>query len=108
MTNQIQADIVLLYANQYDMTDEQTGERTRGTSLSYYFNTGFEPIHNSDGSKGLRPAKSSSDWMLMTKINAAPALYKATFEMSIGSTMKPVLKIVDLDFVSNIEVISSL
>ena len=101
----IQSEIILLYANQYDMTDEQTGERTRGTSLSYYFNTGLEPIHNNDGSKGLRPAKSSSDWMLMSKIEKAPALYMATFEMSIGSNMKPVLKILDLEYMDDVKLV---
>ena len=67
MTNQIQSDIILLYANQYDMTDETTGERTRGTSLSYYFNTDLAPILNQDGSKGMRPAKCSCDITVFRK-----------------------------------------
>lgn len=106
MTTQMESNIILLFANQYDITDESTGERTRGTSINYYFSTGFEPIHNNDGSKGMRPAKSSSDWMLMTKINNAPALYKAKFEMSIGSNMKPVLKILDLDYIDDVKLVA--
>ncbi len=102
----IQAEIILLYANQYLITDENTGERTSGTSINYYFSTGFDPIDNNDGSKGQRPAKSNSDYQIMKKISAAPALYKATFEMTIGSNMKPVLKILDLDYIDNVKVVT--
>lgn len=103
----IQSEIILLYANQYDITDETTGERTSGTSINYYFSTGFEPLHNKDGSKGQRPAKSNSDFMIMSKISAAPALYNATFEMSIGSNMKPVLKILDLDYIDDVKLVAA-
>ena len=102
----LKANIVLLFANQYDVMDEQTGERSKGTSLSYYFSTGFDPIHNDDGSKGQRPAKSTSDYLLMGKVSSAPALYEATFEMSIGSNMKPVLKIVDLEYLDDVKLVA--
>lgn len=101
----IQSEIILLHASQYDVVDDQTGERSRGTSISYYFNTGLDPIANPDGSKGLRPAKCASDFGLMSKVLAAPALYLATFEMSIGSNMKPVLKICDLTYVDDIKMV---
>ena len=38
----------------------------------------------------------------MKKIVSAPALYEAEFEMSVGSDGKPVLKIVDLDYVCDV------
>lgn len=106
MGNLIQNDIVLLYANKYNMVDEQTGETSKGTSINYYFNQ-FKPTINQDGSKGLRPAKSTSDYELMNKVTAAPAMYRATFEMTIGSNMKPVLKIVDLEYLDEIQLITA-
>ena len=47
------------------------------------------------------------DYMLMAKIKTAPALYNAKFEMNIGSDGKPVLKIQDLEFISEISMIPS-
>ena len=96
--------IILLYAAGYDMTDEQTGVRTRGTTISYIMNSDLKVIDNADGSKGMRPAKSSSDWMLMTKINRAPAYYNATFSMTVDSKGKPVLKILDVEYLQDVEV----
>lgn len=103
----IQSEIILLHASQYNVVDEQTGERSSGTSISYYFNTGLDPVNNTDGSKGLRPAKCASDFGLMTKVLAAPALYLASFEMSIGSNMKPVLKICDLEYIDDVKVVAA-
>ncbi len=96
------AQIVLLYASQYEITDESTGEIKRGVTCNYYFRDYFSAKNNDNGSKGMRPAKGSIDFLLMKKIKAAPALYDAQFEMSIGSDGKPVLKVVDLDYVSDV------
>jgi len=40
----------------------------------------------------------------MGKIKRAPALYDAEFSMSIGSDGKPVLKIIDLDYISDVQI----
>lgn len=94
--------IILLYAGQYQITDETTGEIKQGVTCNFYFNTDLRAEDNKNGSKGTRPAKGSIDFQLMKKIKSAPALYNAKFEMSIGSDGKPVLKILDLDYVSDI------
>lgn len=96
--------VIILFANQYEMTDEKTGERKNGTSIMYIFNTDLECMDNSDGSKGMRSAKSSSDYMLMHKVRRAPAMYEAEFSMKIGSDGKPVLKIEDLEYVADVVV----
>ncbi len=98
----MEMQIILLYAGQYQITDESTGEIKQGVTCSYYFNTDLRAEDNKNGSKGTRPAKGSIDFGLMKKIKSAPALYNAKFEMSIGSDGKPVLKIVDLDYVSDV------
>ncbi len=101
----MKAQIILLYASQYRIADEKTGEISEGVTCNYYFNTELEAEDNTNGSKGTRPAKGKLDFYLMAKIPKAPALYDATFEMSIGSDMKPVLKIVDLDFVDVVKIV---
>ena len=98
----MEMQIILLYAGQYQIVDESSGEIKQGVTCNYYFNTDLRAEDNKNGSKGTRPAKGSIDFELMKKIKSAPALYNAKFEMNIGSDGKPVLKILDLDYVSDI------
>lgn len=97
--------IIILYAAQYHMVDEKTGEVNQGVTCNYYFNTDLSVEDNINGSKGTRPAKGVLDFLLMGKIKKAPALYDAEFTMTIGSDMKPVLKIADLEFVSEVSIV---
>lgn len=101
----VEMQIILLYAGQYDIPDERGGQNNRGTSISYYFNTNLVAEDNVNGTKGTRPAKSTCDFNLMSKVVKAPALYNASFDMAIGSDLKPVLKICDVDYVSDVEII---
>lgn len=98
----MEMQIILLYAGQYQIVDESSGEVKQGVTCNYYFNTDLRAEDNKNGSKGTRPAKGSIDFELMKKIKSAPALYNAKFEMNIGSDGKPVLRILDLDYVSDI------
>jgi len=97
--------IILLYAGQYSILDERTGEVNQGTTVNYYFNVDLVSEDNTNGTKGTRPAKSTCDFHIMGKIVKAPALYDAEFSMKIGSDMKPVLKIEDLTFIDEIKMI---
>lgn len=101
----MEAQIILLYAGRYEIVDERTGVVNRGVTCNYYFNTNLKAEDNANGTKGTRPAKGSIDYTLMDKIVAAPAIYNAKFEMSVGSDGKPVLKIVDLDYVSDAKIV---
>lgn len=103
----MEQQIILLYAGQYSMVDERSGEINKGTTVNYYFNTDLTAADNTDGTKGMRPAKSTCDHLLMHKILKAPALYDAQFDMKIGSDGKPVLKIVDLEFIDEIKMVPS-
>ena len=96
--------IVVLFANPYDMVDEKTGKRSNGISVSYLYGSSVSPILNADGSLGQRPAKASLATDLWNKIVSAPGLYEGSFEMSIGSNGKPTLKLVDVDWRSNVEI----
>lgn len=101
----MQSEIILLYAGQYQIVDEKTGSITQGVTCNYYFNTNLSAEDNVNGTKGTRPAKGNLDFLLMGKIVKAPALYMADFEMSIGSDMKPVLKIKDLEFLHEVQIV---
>lgn len=96
--------ILLLYANTWTMTDDKTGEFKTGVSVNFYFNLTLDPVKNADGSIGMRSAKASMAVDRMKKCIQAPALYDAEFEMSVGSDGKPVMKIVDLDYISSVTV----
>ena len=101
----MKSQIILLYAGQYQIADEKTGEVNQGVTCNYYFNTNLTAEDNTNGTKGTRPAKGNLDYYLMSKIVKAPALYDAEFQMSIGSDMKPVLKIIDLDFIDEVQIL---
>lgn len=101
----METDIIVLYAGQYDMVDKATGQRSSGTSISYYLNTDLEQLDNTDGTKGMRPAKGSSDFNLMSKIPKAPGLYHAKMTMKVGGDGKPVLSIVDLQYLTDVKIV---
>lgn len=96
--------ILLLYANQYSMKDED-GRLVEGVSCNYYLNTSLEAVGNADGSVGMRAAKGSIPFELFFKIKKAPAIYDAEFVMKVGSDGKPVLTIADLDFVEEVKIV---
>lgn len=49
--------IILLYAGQYQIVEEKTGEIKSGVTMNYYFNVDLVAEDNTNGSKGTRPAK---------------------------------------------------
>lgn len=102
----MKCQIILLYASKYSIVDEKTGVINDGVTCNYYFNTDLHAEDNQNGSKGTRPAKGSLPISLFNKIVSAPGLYDAEFEMNVGSDGKPVLKIVDLDYVCDVSIIS--
>lgn len=97
--------IILLFANQYSIKDEDTGELKEGITSNYYFNTDLSAVSNNNGAVGTRPAKGTIPIECFGKVKTAPALYDATFDMNIGSDGKPVLTIIDLDFVEEIRMV---
>ena len=60
--------IILLYAGQYQILEEKTGEIKSGVTMNYYFNVDLVAEDNTNGTKGTRPAKSSADYDLMNKV----------------------------------------
>lgn len=96
--------ILLMYANPYDMKNEQ-GETVKGCVLNYYFaGENCEFLKTKQGlydAIGYQRAKNSIDFDHRQHIPAAPAYYDATLEMTVGSDGKAVSKVVDLKYVAD-------
>lgn len=103
------AKILILFANNYDMLDERGSART-GCSIRYLFwgENGEKLMEESqwDVSKpvGVQCSKASIDATLRVKIPIAPALYEGDFLLATGGDGKPVLKLQDVAYVSNIRI----
>ena len=97
--------MILLYAGQFRIVDERTGEINEGVTCNYYFNTNLTAEDHENGTKVTRPAKGVMDYETMSKIKKAPALYNAEFELKIGADMKPVLRVKDLEFVDEVQIV---
>lgn len=93
--------IILLFANAYQMAAED-GRVIEGVTCNYYFNTSLEAVNNANGSVGTRPAKGNMPYETFLKVKKAPAIYDADFEMSVDKDGKPVLKIIDVDYVDEV------
>ena len=102
------AKIVILFANQYDMKDED-GNKLAGCSVHYMFwgengevlasEAEFDPTKP----VGIQRAKCSVDSVLRNKIVVAPGLYEGTFEMTVGSDGKPVNRLLYVAFLPPLE-----
>lgn len=103
------AKIVIFFANTYDMLNERQ-EQMKGCTVHYMFwgEDGERLVEQSewDISKpvGIQRAKCSIDYDLRVKIPIAPALYEGDFMMAVGGDGKPVLKLLDVAYVSNISI----
>lgn len=97
--------IILLFANPWQLPDEETGELREGVSCYYYINWELSSERNKDGSFGSQPAKSSAPYDVLDKIRSAPAVYEATFVLKTDrKTGKGVLNIEDLDYCYDVDI----
>ncbi len=97
--------VLVMYATDYSIKDEDTGRVNEGCTIQYY-NLGengelLQQIGSvsgrADGPVGYQRAKCSADISLRRKISLLPAIYDAEMSMTVGSDGKMVLKISDLD-----------
>ena len=51
--------IILLYAGQYRIVDEKTGEINEGVTCNYYFNTNLTAEDHENGTRAPAPPKAS-------------------------------------------------
>lgn len=96
--------IFLYYSGLVDIKAREGHDAVEGVSMEFLFygehGEQVEPTVSADGVSGTRRGKSFLAPDKLHKVSYVPGIYDGTFDMSIGSDGKPVLKLVDVDFVS--------
>lgn len=102
MTNfETKSKIVLLYASKYAMPGDN-GTTNSGVSTAYLYGDNLAPTMSPDGSLGQRPAKASLPIGCWENVKQVPGIYDGTFTMAISKDGKPTLKLVDLQYCSEV------
>ena len=91
--------IFLYYSGLVDMKATETRDAVKGVSMEFLFygehGEQVEPTVSADGVSGTRRGKSFLSEDKLHKVSYVPGIYDGTFEMTVGSDGKPVLKLVD-------------
>ena len=101
------ARILVLYASTYDMLNERQDKVTGCTVRYLFWGEGGEALWEQsewDPRKpvGVQVAKCSIDIAMREKIPVAPALYDGDFDITTGGDGKPVMRLRDIAYVSNV------
>ena len=102
----MQTKMTLLSSQPYRIVNEKTGEINEGLTLFFYGSDSFVPKEQERGqfiAKGIKPIKANLPIEMENKIKLAPAFYEVEIEMSSGADMKGQMKIVDINFIGEIE-----
>lgn len=106
--------ILVTFANTYDMPAEVGRDAMKGCTVHYFFlgenGEAFRPVRDYDPAQplGYQRSKVSLDYTMRGKIKAAPAVYDGYFNMTVGGDGKPTLKLVDLEYVQDLDISSLL
>lgn len=93
--------VFVLSADNWELTDERTGEIRRGVTITYV-NNYREP---SERSLGLRPTKAPATYEVfeLIKKGGVPGFYRLDFRTRPGKEAKPVLTVSGAEFVRKLE-----
>lgn len=97
--------IVVLYANRYSMPGDN-GTVNNGVSVAYLYGDNLAPCMAADGSLGQRPAKGSLGIGCWDNIKQVPGIYDGYFSMTVSKDGKPTLKLIDLGYRGECELVS--
>lgn len=96
--------IFLFYSGLVDIKAREGHDAVEGVSMEFLFygehGEQVEPVVSADGVSGTRRGKSFLKADKVHKVSYVPGIYDGTFEMTVGSDGKPVLKLTDVDFVA--------
>lgn len=98
--------IVLLHAKSYEVYDDVAKETNRGITLRYINKGKLFPVNNTKNGMyegGYPLAKTSLPIEFVSKMQSVPAIYEASFDISVTSAGKTELKMQDLEFVRDID-----
>ncbi len=97
--------IMVFFTSYLDMPARDGRDAMQGVSVEYlFFGENGEMVESKvspDGNCGTRRGKGFlRDASAVNKVSYVPGIYEGTFEMTVGSDGKPVLKLTDIDFVT--------
>lgn len=100
----IHFNVLLMFSKPYQIQNEQTKViENEGVSVEYYFfgknGERLAPVADDSGDLGIRRSKASLDISLKEKLMFVPGIYDGQFEMGVGADGKPVLKLLDIDYI---------
>lgn len=100
--------VMIMFSSLLDIPAREGHDALSGVSVEYYFfgENGelVAPKISADGTSGTRRGKVFMDSSIARKINYVPGIYDGTFEMNVGSDGKPVLKMIDIDYVGKVSI----
>lgn len=100
--------ILLMFSSEIDIPARDGKDALQGLSAEYYFfgehGEQVESRLSADGVSGTRRGKVFMNLDVKRKVSYVPGIYDGVFEMNIGADGKPVLKLVDIDFVSKVSI----
>ena len=98
--------IILLHAKSYEIYDENSREYKRGLTLIFLNKGTLIPVSdNVNGiyEGGYKPAKASVSLDMLGKVQNVPAVYDASFDISVTSSGKTELKLQDISYVKDLD-----
>lgn len=96
---------ILVSAMKLDFKDGD-GKEIKGLSVKFVMSDNLLPTEKNKDFRGYRVAKSFLDIDKVLKVQSVPAIYEMSFDMDVDSSGKQVLKLQDLNFVSEFEVVA--
>lgn len=102
--------ILVTFANIYDMPAEVGRDSMKGCSVEYYFygeaGEALAPTISEDMTQpqGYRRSKVSMNYEKRAEIPVCPCICEGTFTMVTGSDGKPVMKLVDIEYVEPFDI----
>lgn len=94
--------IILLYANEYSMADEKTGEVNEGISVNYLCTSDLNPYRESKQTAGYKPAKGVIPVAERDNLIGVPGIYEAETHISIDRDGRPIIRLKGVTYVADV------
>lgn len=92
---------IILFANTWSITDENTGNLREGMTIEYVMTGNLEPLSNDDGSLGYRTIRETVNINNAKKIEKVPGIYDITYGYTVRKG-RPVMMVKDIDYISEV------